>query len=188
MAAISDIEAALPKDEAAERRRAKDRLRKQEERLRKSAESADSIDITDAASPLDAPLSSPSTPSPTNPPLIPPAPAECDDEFERFWKLYPGYRRKNKPGAFSQWKVAKRKADPPTIIGGLMAYLDSRDAKEGFAPYPAKWLKQEQWADDHTQPIPGKTQNVPKTHLQHTGFSETDYRDGADKLGFDIAN
>ena len=70
-------------------------------------------------------------------------------EFERFWGLYPKYMRKEKPAAFRAWKVAVTKQTPEKICDSLVVYCSSKQVKDGYASYPAKWLKNERWNEDH---------------------------------------
>lgn len=66
------------------------------------------------------------------------------DQFERFWSLYPKIRRKEKPKAYSEWLKAIKRDTPANIIHGLSIYA-SGDTR--FAPFPAKWLKNDSWND-----------------------------------------
>jgi hypothetical protein len=66
-------------------------------------------------------------------------------EFESFWTLYPKPRRKEKPKAYEEWKKALKRVDSPSVIlGGLNAYLTGDTT---YAPYPAKWLRNDSWED-----------------------------------------
>lgn len=64
---------------------------------------------------------------------------------EEFWKLWPKERRVDKPKFVAAWNVAIRKVSAQAIFDSLKPYLQSKETKEGFAPYPAKWLKGERW-------------------------------------------
>lgn len=66
------------------------------------------------------------------------------DEFDRFWNLYPRERRKEKPKAFAEWKLAIKRDTPENIIAGLERYCEGDTT---WAPYPAKWLKNDRWQD-----------------------------------------
>ena len=66
------------------------------------------------------------------------------DEFNRFWNTYPKERRKEKPKAFSEWKLAIKRDTPENIIAGLERYCQGDTT---WAPYPAKWLKNDRWQD-----------------------------------------
>lgn len=65
-------------------------------------------------------------------------------EFEEFWRLYPAHRRREKPKAFQEWRAAVRRVEPAKIMAGLRLYVRG-DVQ--FAPYPAKWLKNDSWDD-----------------------------------------
>lgn len=171
------MEAAMPKsgiDAQAERRREKDRLRQAEKRLRKSAESADfrvtqgdisasepeacqaktrlkpsenrlrasySDGVSDAAA---------ETPLPT-PLLFEPVEQRRhhwpSDYKEQFWRLYP--KRVDKRAAMEALAVVRRAdkiawQDVTDGVERLKAFVEPK-----FHPYPAKWLKNERWADEH---------------------------------------
>lgn len=74
-----------------------------------------------------------------------------DEEFERFWKIYP--RKCAKGDARKAWSVTE-KIRPP-IADLLKSVYAARASKswlkdEGeFIPYPATWLRQERWDDQH---------------------------------------
>lgn len=70
-----------------------------------------------------------------------------DPEFEKFWFAWPHERRCEKPKAYREWKEAKRKCPPERLLEYEARYLDGKQAKEGFAPYPARWLKYERWLE-----------------------------------------
>lgn len=145
--------------------------------------------VTSPSAPLDVPpLVSPTPPS-EHPPFIPPPP-EADasprktaytEAFEAFWKLYPS--RKEKPEAFKAWKVALKVAPPEQIMAGLSAYLKTREVLEGFAPYPARWLKRERWSEDFTDVQSKRGQNAKPTAI-HGGFDDIDYEAGAKAFGW----
>jgi hypothetical protein len=82
------------------------------------------------------------------------------DDFEKFWLAYPDYRRTEKPKAFSEWKLAIKKTEPELIIKAVIGYGKTKQVTDGFAPYPAKWLKNERWNEDINlqtyQPSPPK--------------------------------
>jgi len=92
-----------------------------------------------------------------------------DENFEEFWKKYPASRRKVKPDALAKWKDAIKRSPPDEIISGLSAYSMTRECLDGYAPYPAKWLKNERWLEDHAadQNNKPKGSNYAK-NSQHT--------------------
>jgi len=69
------------------------------------------------------------------------------EEFETLWNAWPKERRCEKPEAFKAWREAIRKIHPAELLAAVKLYTTSKDAKEGFAPYPAKWLKRERWLE-----------------------------------------
>ena len=71
-------------------------------------------------------------------------------EFEAFWRAYPAQGRKEKPEALKEWKAARHKAEAEEIMAGLELYGKTREVRDGYVPYAAKWLKRERWAEDHT--------------------------------------
>lgn len=82
------------------------------------------------------------------------------EKFEEFWKLYPAHRRREKPKAYQEWRAAVRRVEPAKIMRGLRLYVRG-DVQ--FAPYPAKWLKNDSWDD---LPISGEaTVSVPDRRI-----------------------
>lgn len=69
--------------------------------------------------------------------------------FEDFWSMYP--RKKSKGDALKAFKKIKP-AEYPPIKAGLIAAIDSpewrKDAGQ-FIPYPASWLNDRGWEDEH---------------------------------------
>jgi hypothetical protein len=74
-------------------------------------------------------------------------PKKYPQGFEDFWNLWPKDRRCEKPEAFKAWKEATAKIDAQSLMEFAALYAKSKDALEGFAPYPAKWLKRERWLE-----------------------------------------
>lgn len=70
-------------------------------------------------------------------------------EFEQFWKTYPHHRRKEKPNAFRAFLDALKRASVDDIMRGLEKMNEGDTA---FAPYPAKWLKNDSWNDFQDEP------------------------------------
>lgn len=131
-------------DEQAERRRAADRERKRQKRLRNSAESADNAD---AASPL---LSSPTPP--TNNPLpqssLRSVSVQAREVFASFWTVYP--KRTNRKAAFAKLETAlKAGVDPEKIIGAAQRYSDYvRFTEPQFIKAPDAWLNAGKYDDE----------------------------------------
>jgi hypothetical protein len=72
------------------------------------------------------------------------------DEFEKFWLLWPKARRCEKQNAYRQWKQAtKSEVHPDILLNALKRYLLTKEAMDGFAPYPGRWLKAKRW-EEHT--------------------------------------
>lgn len=76
------------------------------------------------------------------------------EEFEQFWLAYPADRRKEKPKAAEAWRGAVKLSPPADILASLARYCRTREVREGFAPYPAKWLKNQRWMEDHEAEAP----------------------------------
>ena len=161
IAAVERIEAAVPNsvDEAAERRRSKDRERKRNERLRKSAESAESVEITDTAPPsplpnVPTPLKTHTSPSQEKDPKgSQKKGSNFDEKFDAFWAAYPRRLGANprKPAREKFILAIRSGADPASIIAAAENYRreEERSGKIG-TPYVAQattWLNQRRWED-----------------------------------------
>jgi hypothetical protein len=68
-------------------------------------------------------------------------------EFEQFWMAWPAVRRCEKPNAYTAWREACRKNSADALMTALQRYVLTKEAMDGFAPYPAKWLKRERWLE-----------------------------------------
>jgi len=84
--------------------------------------------------------------------------------FNDFWKAYP--KKKSKGDAFRAWKKIKPDEQlHDRILNALELAKTSGDwTKEGgkFIPYPASWLNDEGWEDEHTVSTrPDKPQPIP---------------------------
>jgi DNA-binding transcriptional regulator YhcF (GntR family) len=66
--------------------------------------------------------------------------------FESWYDLYG--KKKKRPDAIKAFNKAMEKADYETIEKGTIAYLKSIDNKQ-YQAYPATFLNQEQYLDDH---------------------------------------
>ena len=80
------------------------------------------------------------------------------DEFEQFWILWPASRRCEKPNAYKAWRDVCKKITSDTLMEALKRYVLTKEVTDGFAPYPAKWLKRERWLEfiksaDTAQPM-----------------------------------
>lgn len=127
----------LVKDEAAERRREADKVRKAELRLRKSAE----VGGTSEVPPPSLDKKAPHTPKE----LIPSAPASpARGEFDQFWAVFPN--KVGKADASKAFAKAIQRVDFETMLAGLRRYV----AKTDDRPWcnPATWLNQDRWADE----------------------------------------
>ena len=95
-------------------------------------------------------------------------------DFESFWVEYPSYRRKDKPDALAKWRIALKNTDAEKIISAARDYSQSKEAIDGFAPYPAKWLKGERFNDEPTvksdanQPLPDSKRAENLRYLRDT--------------------
>lgn len=82
--------------------------------------------------------------------------------FDRFWELYP--KKVSKPDAMKAWKAIDIDRLFPGIMDGLRRWVASYDwQKEGgrYIPYPATWLRRQQWNDMIEIPMPQTTQQTP---------------------------
>jgi len=74
---------------------------------------------------------------------------DADPEFEKFWIAYP--RKRAKGDARKAWIQSKDKRPPIMDILKAIAVLCASDdwRKDGgqFIPYPATFIRREQWAD-----------------------------------------
>lgn len=68
--------------------------------------------------------------------------------FEQFWAAYPnrGGRKRGKTKTFSVWKSVPA-ADRQAVVRAATAYAASREASEGFARDPERFLKSDWWRD-----------------------------------------
>lgn len=72
--------------------------------------------------------------------------AASGEEFDLFWAKYP--RKIGKGQAVKAWRAATKKADAPTILGGLDAHLPIwAHTEEKFIPHASTWLNGERWED-----------------------------------------
>lgn len=69
------------------------------------------------------------------------------DEFLIFWNAWPKERRCEQPNAYAEWRKAIAKISPAELQEAARAYLATKESTDGFAPYPAKWLKRERWLE-----------------------------------------
>lgn len=69
------------------------------------------------------------------------------EESERFWRQWPKDRRCEKPKFLKEFQIAIKKTTPECLLDSLSRYLKTPEVLGGFAPYPAKWLKQERWIE-----------------------------------------
>lgn len=78
--------------------------------------------------------------------------AACgDQDFDRFWSLYP--RKIGKGAARKAWAAAVKRAEEgaASILAGITVQtsLDRFDTREGmrFVPHPSTWLNGDRWLD-----------------------------------------
>ena len=73
-------------------------------------------------------------------------PSQVDDEFEKFWNMYP--RRDDKKKAQTAWSKLK-KADKEEALKGLKTQLPDLSSREKrFIPLPSSWLNGMRWQDE----------------------------------------
>lgn len=156
--AVADMEAGLQKDEQAERRRAADRDRKRQMRLRKSADSADTADVprgrvtrvednllhTDIE-PLEVRKHS--------------ARARETTDFEKWWVFYP--HKVQRGAAERAFPKARQAASLDDLIAGVHRYVASKPPDMQWRN-PATWLNGKGWLDDPARVIPLSRAGVPR--------------------------
>lgn len=69
------------------------------------------------------------------------------DDFERFWKAYPSYRRRDKGNAWKAWKRAIKAITPAELIERAEEYAASPVGRGEFSKLPASWLNARGWED-----------------------------------------
>lgn len=120
-----------------------------------SAEPTSAEPTSDNPTPTDEDLLERPTHTPHSPPALtsetsPTAPPAEDgpDPFDAvFWPAYP--LKTKKPDARKAFKAALTKASLEQIMAGLARWTPYWSARRNqFVPYPASWLRGEQWADD----------------------------------------
>jgi FAD/FMN-containing dehydrogenase len=83
--------------------------------------------------------------------------AYSDEDFARFWAIYP--RRVGKAAAYRKWKLAVREVAPQTIIEAARKFEAANRLKDPqFIPYPEGWLNAGRWEDDD----PAIVDNTPR--------------------------
>jgi len=69
------------------------------------------------------------------------------DDFEHFWILWPSSRRCEKPHAYTAWREVCKKIPSAALMEALKRYVVTKEVSDGFAPYPAKWLRRQRWLE-----------------------------------------
>lgn len=92
--------------------------------------------------------------------------------FESWWDLY--NKKKARPKALSAFNSALKKHDYETIEKGTINYLKSIEDKQ-YQSYPAKFLNQEQYMDEHSYKDNNVYENTTATGNTSVGH---DYLDG----------
>ena len=72
----------------------------------------------------------------------------ADEEFEKFWKLYP--RRVGKGQAAKAYASARKKTSAASIAGAIIEQVPKLTAVSDpkFIPMPSTWLNGERWLDE----------------------------------------
>ncbi len=81
------------------------------------------------------------------------------ENFQRFWDLFPRQRRGSKEKAYPAYISALTRATEEQIFKGLDAYCQSREVSEGYAKGAAAWLNDDRWASDYSNQPGG---GIPK--------------------------
>lgn len=76
------------------------------------------------------------------------AAAVVADAFERFWKVYPAYRKTAKGKAREAFLLKAKSTDPEFIVSKATEYAESPLGKSKYAQGPTPWLNAERWNDD----------------------------------------
>lgn len=92
--------------------------------------------------------------------------------FESWWDLY--NKKKARPKALSAFNSALKKHDYETIEKGTINYLKSIEDKQ-YQSYPAKFLNQEQYMDEHSRKDNNVYENAADAGSTSAGH---DYLDG----------
>lgn len=92
--------------------------------------------------------------------------------FESWWDLY--NKKKARPKALSAFNSALKKHDYETIEKGTINYLKSIEDKQ-YQSYPAKFLNQEQYMDEHLRKDNNVYENAAAAGSTSAGH---DYLDG----------
>lgn len=92
-------------------------------------------------------------------------------DFEEFWSIYP--KKCEKPNALKHWKAAINLATPEQIIDGAKRYSNCKSVTDGYACFPAKWLKNQRWNDQFENqnaqaqpPEPGPSKRAPDGRIK----------------------
>jgi len=84
----------------------------------------------------------------------------ANDDFERFWRVYPhrgAHPDPKKPARVKFEAAVKRGIDPAAIIAGAeryRAHVEQQGTEPGFRPQAQTWLNQERWAELHEPQLP----------------------------------
>ena len=82
---------------------------------------------------------------------------KVDDDFDRFWAIYP--RRIGKGEARKAWATATKTTTPDIILAGVERYAPTRTGQDPqYTPHPATWLNQQRWEDEPETPRPSGQQ------------------------------
>lgn len=75
------------------------------------------------------------------------------DDFEIWYAAYP--RHKARGDALKAYKAVRKSVDAETLLTGAKAAARKyAGSDQQFIPYPATWLRGEQWKDEDLQPVP----------------------------------
>ena len=70
------------------------------------------------------------------------------EDFETFWAVFPGQRKKTKLKAFKAWEKAIKRESIEVIIAAAGEYAASPEGKGDFVKMPETWLNGNCWEDD----------------------------------------
>lgn len=98
-----------------------------------------------------------------------PAPKKTNDDFEKFWKVYP--KKKAKGTAERAFEKAIKKTDLQTILNAIEIQKTTAEWKKDsgqYIPYPATWLNAECWNDEikNAEEIYKREQTAKRSRLE----------------------
>lgn len=102
-----------------------------------------------------------------------------EEAFEAFWAVFP--RKIKKPDALKAFKAAIKKVPFETIVDAVIAQKEAKNLNrpKEYIPYPATWLRAEQWGDDLEFDEPKQRTGIIGAAMRgmgHARSNQSDYR------------